>query len=176
LFNKLLVAKELSKKIMRKVIVFGNSGSGKSTYAKKLQSEGLALLDLDIIAWDMNPDPVRKPINESENLLLNFINCKSSWVIEGCYSDILELASEHATEAVFMNLDVALCIQNAKSRPWEPHKYKSKEVQDNNLEMLINWISQYPLRSDTFSKHAHEELYVHFKGRKKMFTKNVFNK
>ncbi|MCG6201646.1 shikimate kinase [Psychromonas antarctica] len=160
---------------MRKVIIFGNSGSGKSTYAKKLQSDGLALLSLDTIAWDINPEPVRKPINESENLLLNFINGKISWVIEGCYSDILAIAAEHATEAIFMNLDVKLCIQNAKRRPWEPHKYESKEAQDDNLEMLINWISQYPSRADTFSKLAHEKLYVNFKGKKQMFTSNVAN-
>lgn len=157
---------------MRKVIVFGNSGSGKSTYSKNLRSEGFAHLDLDTIAWNMDPEPVRKPINESEELILNFVNNNSSWVIEGCYTDLLVLAAEHANEAVYMNLDVELCIRNAKNRPWEPHKYESKEEQDKNLKMLIDWISQYPVRTDTFSKSAHERLYRSFKGKKKMFNKN----
>lgn len=158
--------------IMRKIIIFGNSGSGKSTLAKKLQSEDLAHLDLDSIAWDMNPTPVRKPINESADSIQKFIASNDSWVIEGCYSDLLALAAEHAFEAVFMNLDVELCVQNAKDRPWEPHKYDSKRAQDENLEMLINWIVQYPLRTDTFSKSAHEDLYEKFEGRKTMITNN----
>jgi hypothetical protein len=71
-----------------------------------------------------------------------------------------------------MNLDVESCIGNAKNRPWEPHKYPSKEAQDKNLSMLLNWISQYPEREDTFSKVAHENLYSGFKGSKRVVTKN----
>lgn len=157
---------------MKKVIVFGNSGSGKSTFSKKLQSQGLAHLDLDTIAWDMNPEPVRKPIEQSRELLMGFINNHSEWVVEGCYTNLLKIAAGEATEAVFMNLDVELCIDNARARPWEPHKYDSKEVQDENLKMLIAWISQYPTRTGTFSKLSHEKLYSEFKGEKRMFTKN----
>jgi adenylate kinase family enzyme len=36
-----------------KVLVFGNSGSGKSTYAsQRASAEGLAHLDLDSIVWE----------------------------------------------------------------------------------------------------------------------------
>ena len=157
----------------RELVIFGNSGSGKSTLAKKLQSEGLAHLDLDTISWDMNPHPVRKPLDESATMLLDFIAKNDSWVIEGCYSDILEIALAYASEAVYLNLDVELCIQNAHNRPWEPHKYDSREAQDKNLEMLIDWISQYPSRTDTFSKAAHEKLYADFSGAKTMLTENV---
>jgi hypothetical protein len=41
--------------------------------------------------------------------------------------------------------------------------------------MLINWISQYPTRTDTFSEAAHKNLYDNFKGVKQMFTKNQPN-
>jgi hypothetical protein len=34
-------------------------------------------------------------------------------------------------------------VANAFSRPWEPHKYLSKEAQDANLEMLMGWIRAY---------------------------------
>jgi len=157
---------------MKKIIIFGNSGSGKSTLAKKYQAAGLAHLDLDTIAWDMNPGPVRKPISESAEAIQEFVDNNAAWVIEGCYADLLEIAAEHATEVVFMNLDVELCIANARSRPWEPHKYDSKETQDKNLAMLIDWIRQYPDRTDAFSKAAHEKLYADFKGNKKMYVAN----
>lgn len=157
---------------MRKVIVFGNSGSGKSTLAKSLQKEGLAHLDLDTVAWLPEHPPVRSAIQDSKHKLDEFFSRNNTWVIEGCYADLLLLASPFANEVIFMNLDVDLCIQNAKKRPWEPHKYPSKQAQDDNLRMLIEWIAQYPDRTDTFSHSAHKALYSSFKGKKKMLTHN----
>ena len=157
---------------MRKIIIFGNSGSGKSTFARQFQKAGLAHLDLDTLAWDMNPDPVRKPLRESQRDISRFINNNDSWVIEGCYSDLINFAISHSTEIFYMNLGVDLCIENAENRPWEPHKYESKQAQDESLAMLVDWISQYPSRTDTFSKVAHETLYSTYEGKKTMVMSN----
>lgn len=158
---------------MRKILIFGNSGSGKSTLAKKLcSSEGLSHLDLDTLAWMPVEPPERKPLAESETEILHFISSNTGWVIEGCYSDLLELALLSSSELIFMNLPVDLCIENARNRPWEPHKYESQELQDSNLDMLIDWISQYSERTDTFSKASHMELYERYTGKKCMITCN----
>ncbi|MCV2403165.1 shikimate kinase [Marinomonas sp. C2222] len=157
---------------MKKVIILGNSGSGKSTLAKQFESEGLAHLDLDTIAWDLTPSPIRKPLEESEQQILSFMSAHSSWVIEGCYADLLDICTQYANQAIFMDLEVSACIKNAESRPWEPHKYPSKEAQDKNLAMLIEWISQYPIRTDTFSRQAHQGLYEKFAGDKTRIVEN----
>lgn len=159
---------------MTKVVIFGNSGSGKSTLAARLAKEkATAHLDLDTIAWEPEMPPERLPLQESEEQLRTFTRENRAWVIEGCYADLLELALAQADEAIFLNLPVEDCIQNAKARPWEPHKYASKEAQDTNLEMLIDWISQYPVRTDTFSQAAHRKLYESFKGAKSVYTSNT---
>jgi hypothetical protein len=88
------------------------------------------------------------------------------WVIEGCYADLLEATLLRCTQLWFLNPGVEACVENARSRPWEPHKYASKEAQDVNLEMLIAWIRDYPTRSDTFSLRAHRALFDHFSGEK----------
>jgi adenylate kinase family enzyme len=45
-----------------KVLVFGNSGSGKSTYARALAArKGLAHLDLDSIVWEPGKIAVQRP-------------------------------------------------------------------------------------------------------------------
>ncbi|WP_428610520.1 AAA family ATPase [Sedimenticola sp.] len=158
---------------MRKVLIFGNSGSGKSTLAKKLvNEEGLAHLDLDSLAWLSEAPPRRAPIEESRKKIIEFITSNERFVIEGCYSDLLEIAAPRANEVIFMNLSIAKCVQNAKSRPWEPHKYESKEAQDKNLEMLINWIEQYEDREDVFSYQSHLRLYENFIGKKLMYVEN----
>ncbi len=158
---------------MRKILIFGNSGAGKSTLAKKLCGlENLSHLDLDTLAWKPTVPPERKPLEESGMDISAFINSNPAWVIEGCYSDLLEIALPFSNEVIFMNLSVELCIENAKKRPWEPHKYESKEAQDKNLNMLIDWISQYSERKDTFSRRAHNTLFERYSGKKSMVINN----
>lgn len=156
----------MDKKVMKKIIVFGNSGSGKSTLAAKLNKQGLAHLDLDTLAWLDSSPPMRKDMASANEQIQDFITRNEQWVIEGCYADLLSLVSPMANEAVFMNLPVKLCIENAKNRPWESHKYPSKEAQDNNLAMLIEWISDYTVRKDSLSYEAHHDLYKNFDGNK----------
>ena len=157
----------------RKIIVFGNSGSGKSTLAKHLAIKNeLAHLDLDTVAWQAVTPPERLSISLSKQAIERFLNQHQNWVIKGCYTDLLELVSPCATQMIFLNLPINACIDNAKKRPWEPHKYESKAAQDANVDMLINWISQYDKRKDTFSKIAHEKLFEAFEGNKMMHHTN----
>lgn len=158
---------------MSKILVFGNSGSGKSTFSKQIARKlGLAHLDLDVLAWLPTDPPKRMPIEESKEKINDFIAEHESWVVEGCYTDLLELLKHEASEVVFMDLTVEQCIANAKSRPWEPHKYASKEAQDANLNMLIDWIKDYKLRSDSFSYESHRRFYESFLGKKVAHTEN----
>ncbi len=158
---------------MKKILIFGNSGSGKSTLAKKLAAEyQLAHLDLDTVAWQATTPVTRMPIDESQALLKTFTSNNSGWIVEGCYADLLALLTSQANEMVYLNLPVEACVNNAKTRPWEPHKYESKAAQDANLPMLIDWITQYPLRDDTFSQRAHQQLFDGFTGNKTMMLSN----
>jgi adenylate kinase family enzyme len=158
---------------LSRILIFGNSGSGKSTLAEKLvASQSLSHLDLDTLAWQPVSPPQRKSLSESEIEMLDFIDRHTQWVIEGCYSDLLERVSCYADEMIFMNLPVEACIANARSRPWESHKYESPEAQDANLSMLIEWIAGYPSRTDTFSKSSHMKLYESYTGKKTMLTAN----
>lgn len=159
---------------MSKIVIFGNSGSGKTTLAKNLATKNkLAHLDLDSIAWKETIPPERLALFESNKLLDGFLSNNSNWVVEGCYSDLLALIIPKSDEIIFLNLPVSSCVSNAKNRPWEPHKYDSKEAQDANLDMLIDWIAQYEDRTDTFSKQAHEKLFADYQGEKKVFVSNT---
>lgn len=171
---------------MQKIIIFGNSGSGKSTLAKKLSAENkLAHLDLDTLAWLPTTPPQRKSITDSAKAIAIFTQKYENWVIEGCYSDLLELLVAKlsvdrlkscvkftANEMVFLDLSIDTCVKNAEQRPWEPHKYPSKQAQDQNLEMLTDWIKNYDTRTDSFSKKAHQTLYESFEGKKTRITHN----
>jgi adenylate kinase family enzyme len=150
-----------------RVLLIGNSGSGKSTLAARLATtRGLTHLDLDTLAWEPGTPPVRRLLEASAREVASFRATNESWVIEGCYADLLALAAPWSTRLVFLNPGVEACVANARARPWEPHKYESKAAQDANLDMLVGWIRDYETRDDVFSLAAHRAFFARFTGDK----------
>ncbi|MFV2057798.1 MAG: shikimate kinase, partial [Thiohalomonadales bacterium] len=162
--------------IMQRIIIFGNSGSGKSTLALQYATaKALPLLDLDTLAWLDSDPPQRRKLEDSARDIESFTGANPFWIIEGCYADLLGLVIDLATDVVFLNPGVETCLKNCKSRPWEPHKYATIEKQDQNLEMLLQWVKQYPQRTDDFSLTSHQRLFSNFNGKKTEFNSNARN-
>lgn len=150
-----------------KLLIFGNSGSGKSTLAKQLaELHNLAHLDLDTLAWKKDHPGEREDFETAASELARFCLENKQWVVEGCYADLLETVLQYASHIIFLNTGVEQCQKNCRNRPWETHKYKSKEEQDRNLEMLLAWVAEYETRNDEFSLIAHTELFKTFRGQK----------
>src|SRR3954465_11108008 len=156
---------------MSRYVLIGNSGAGKSTLAMRLtREEGLEHLDLDTLAWQPVVPPRRRALPDSAREIESFLGSHDRWVIEGCYADLVALALPRCTRLIFLNPGVQACIANARERPWEPHKYASKEAQDANLEMLIGWIGDYENRRDELSLASHRALFDRFAGDKRELT------
>lgn len=150
-----------------RVVIMGNSGAGKSTLAARLaEQHQLAHLDLDTLAWLPTQPPSRAPLADSVAALTAFADGNERWVVEGCYADLLAPAASRCTLLVFLNPGVEACIAHCRARPWEPHKYPSKQAQDANLELLIAWVRAYATRQDEFSLSSHRGLFDDFAARK----------
>ncbi len=160
---------------MTRIVIFGNSGSGKSTLASaRAHRLSCSHLDLDTIAWQTGRStPTRRSLDDSKVLIAPFLAENEAWVIEGCYSDLLELVIPYSTEIIFLNPGIETCAENCRNRPWEPHKYASSAEQDANLNMLLAWVEQYTERMDEFSLQAHRRIFDSFEGDKKEFTSNA---
>jgi len=158
-----------------KILVFGNSGSGKSTYARGLAArEGLAHLDSDSIVWGLGEPgkigpgkiAVQRPDEAVAASLRNFIDSHAAWVIEGCYGELVRAASAHCALLVFLNPGIDACLANNLKRPWEPHKYVSLELQNSMLAQLQKWVAEYYQRTDAYSYRVHREIFDAFTGPK----------
>ncbi len=154
---------------MHRIVIIGNSGSGKSTMAKELvTAHSLAHLDLDSLAW--TSPAIRRPHEESIALLQEFLDTHPRWVVEGCYASLLEAVLLFASELRFLNPGLEACVRNCRTRPWEPHKFASKEEQDARLDFLLAWVQEYERREDEYSLAAHRRLYESFSGQKREYT------
>jgi len=152
---------------MPRIVIIGNSGSGKSTLAQSLAREsGLMLLDLDTLAWEAANPTTRRRLDESLAAITAFMDASESWVVEGCYADLIAPVIARCTRLIFLNPGIEACVRNCRTRPWEPHKYPSREAQDKNLEMLVGWVREYANRQDEFSLRSHRRLFDDFQGDK----------
>lgn len=150
-----------------RALVVGNSGSGKSTYARSLAARhGLVLLDLDTIVWEPGRIAVPRPSAAVSRDLLAFVDREPRWVVEGCYGDLVEAALPYCTRLVFLDPGLAACLANNERRPWEPHKYACKADQDALLPALQAWVADYYTRADACSHRWHRRIFEAFAGEK----------
>lgn len=151
-----------------KVIVLGNAGAGKSTLAGRLiAKQPAARLSLDEVAFHGGTE--RRSLQDSLADVKRFIANHESWIIEGCYADIIELILPDCEELIFLNPGVEICIAHCRARPWEPEKFSSHREQDENLENLIEWVRSYETRTDEYGLGRHRTLYEFFEGKKREF-------
>lgn len=148
-----------------KTILLGNAGSGKSTLSRKLlATEPGERLSLDELAFSGGVD--RRPLADSIADAMAFISAHESWVVEGCYADIVEPILPYADTLIFLNPGVDACVRHCKARPWEPEKFESSQAQDANLDNLLVWVRAYETRDDEYGLKQHRRLFEAFKGKK----------
>ena len=160
----------IAASIMR-IAVIGNSGSGKSTVARQLSSlHTVEVLDLDTVVWEPGQVAVMRPAAAAVADLVSFCESHESWIVEGCYTSLVKETFGWEPELWFLDPGVDTCISNCRSRQWEPHKYASKEEQDEKLPFLVEWVTDYYSRDGDMSLGAHIDLYEGYTGVKRRIT------
>jgi adenylate kinase family enzyme len=154
-----------------RVALLGNSGSGKSTLARWLCAQGgAAHLDLDSVAWKHGEIAVARPPAEARADVRSFCSRHGAWVVEGCYATLVESALRFAPLLLFLNPGVERCVANCRARPWEAHKYRSGQEQDERLGFLLAWVREYYSRDGDMSLAAHRSCFAAYAGRKEEVT------
>jgi aminoglycoside phosphotransferase (APT) family kinase protein len=151
-----------------KVVIIGNSGAGKSSYAARLaRLHDLVYLELDGLVWEPHRVAVARPPAAVRADLERFLAEHERWVIEGCDGDLAELALGACTELVFMNPGVEACLDHNRRRPWEPHKFDDPADQERMLPPLLDWVRDYHTRTGPRSYGFHRRLFDEHQGKKR---------
>ena len=129
------------EKLMKKVIVIGSPGAGKSTFSRKLRDvTGLPLYYLDMI-WH-KPDRTNisreELVAEQKKIMEN-----RSWIIDGNYLSTMELRLKNCDTIFLLDYPLEVCLAGAKARigtkrediPW---------VETEFDEEFRQWILNFP--------------------------------
>lgn len=99
---------------MRKVIVIGCPGSGKSTFSRALhKATGLPLFHLDMLYWNENRTTVEKSVFLKR---LNDILSKDKWIIDGNYASTMELRLKECDTVFFLDYPLKVCLDGIRER------------------------------------------------------------
>lgn len=92
---------------MKRILVIGNAGSGKTTFAQALaQKLNLPLIHLDQLFW--LTDWEQREQAEFDQLLLNELK-KEAWVMDGNYARTLPFRIEYADTVIFLDFNRWIC-------------------------------------------------------------------
>ena len=99
---------------MKRAVVIGCSGSGKSVFSRKLRdAAGLPLYYLDMI-WH-KPDGTNISRKEFDEKLSSIIS-RDSWIIDGNYQRTLETRIKACDTVFLFDLPTEVCVEGALSR------------------------------------------------------------
>ncbi|MGM8215481.1 DNA topology modulation protein [Bacillaceae bacterium W0354] len=93
---------------MDKIILIGSPGSGKSTMARRLETElDIELYHLDNLFW--KPGWINIPIDEQREISKELVQ-KKRWMIDGNYNATLPIRLEAADTVIFFDLPRWICM------------------------------------------------------------------
>lgn len=140
---------------MKKIIVIGCPGSGKTTFSQRLSEKtGLPLFHLDAI-WH-KPDKTHITREEFDARLPE-IFALDSWIIDGNYQRTIEYRLAACDTVILFDLPLEICIEGAVTRlgkkrvdmPWidadlDP-KFEAeiRDFKDKNLPDIYSLIEKY---------------------------------
>lgn len=140
---------------MKKVIVIGCPGSGKSTFSRKLGKKlGLPVVHLDNLFWNADKTNVSKEVFD-ERLEKEVV--KDSWIIDGNFARTLEKRMKYCDTIIFLDYPVEVCLSGYEQRrgkirediPWVETERDEEFVEfienfkDNNVPKMLELLKKY---------------------------------
>ena len=99
---------------MKKIIVIGCPGSGKSTLSRALHSKTeIPLYHLDMMYWNADKSTVEKRVFLQR---LSEVLQKNEWIIDGNYASTMELRMQKCDTVIFLDYPLDICLDGIESR------------------------------------------------------------
>ena len=147
---------------MKKIIVIGCPGSGKSTFAKALHNAtGIWLYHLDMLYWNSDRTTVGKEIFRSR--LMNVL-AQPEWIIDGNYSSTMEMRMKECDTVFFLDYPTEICLDGIKQRKGKPRSdmpWIETEDDDEFLEFIRNYNNvSRPAVLELLQKYSDKNIFI----------------
>jgi adenylate kinase family enzyme len=134
---------------MRRILVIGSGGAGKSTFATRLgQLLDIEVIHLDKLFW--RSGWVESPRDEWVRTVTELVN-RDSWIMDGNYGGTLELRMQSCDTIVFLDLSRLLCVWRIVKRNLRYRRGGRPDMAEGCHEKLdpefVSWVWNYPRRS-----------------------------
>ena len=128
---------------MKKVIVIGCPGSGKSTVSRALHNKtGIPLYHLDMMYWNADKTTVEKSVFLER---LFAVLEKDEWIIDGNYGATMELRMAASDTVIFLDYPLNVCLNGIKERFGKPRSdmpWIETEEDSEFIEFIKNYNEQ----------------------------------
>ena len=151
---------------MKKVIVIGCPGSGKSTVSRALHNKtGIPLYHLDMMYWNADKTTVEKSVFLER---LSAVLEKDEWIIDGNYSSTMELRMVACDTVIFLDYPLDVCLDGIRERRGKPRSdmpWIETEEDSEFIEFIKNYNEQQkPKVLELLEKYSDKNIII-FKGR-----------
>ena len=128
------------RKDMKKIIVIGCPGSGKSTVSRTLHNKtGIPLYHLDMMYWNADKTTVEKSVFLER---LSDVLEKDEWIIDGNYSSTMELRMVACDTVIFLDYPLDVCLDGIRERRGKPRSDMPWIETEEDAE-FIDFIKNY---------------------------------
>lgn len=142
---------------MEKILIIGNAGSGKTTFAKKLaEKKGLPLVHLDTLYWTGNWEHAEREIFDA---LLEKELEKPSWIIDGNFNRTLPRRLQCCDTVFYFDLPTVTCLWGITKRIIKSYG-KTREDMGGNCPEYFDRQKWALYKNVFFFKKAHHEKYI----------------
>ena len=148
---------------MKKIIIIGCPGSGKSTLSRSLHKiTNIPLYHLDMLFWNEDKTTVEKSVFLDR--LLKVIQ-NDEWIIDGNYSSTMELRMQACDTVIFLDYPLDVCLNGIKERKGKPRSdmpwIESDEDDAEFIEFIKNYNSQSrPKVTELLKRYSHKDIYI----------------
>ena len=145
---------------LRRTLILGNSGSGKSWLAGHVSARlGVVALDLDTIHW-VGPGFTAARDSAEARAMVSAAAAAEHWVIEGVYGWLADAALPRATCLIWLAPPIAECLDNLRRRG------QQRDGDQAGFEALLDWAGAYDRRDTSSSQAGHAARFDSFPARK----------